>query len=87
MRFAKYAVLAAAMMVSGSAMAQDSAHPGGGALREACAADVKQFCANVERGGGRIMGCLRDNEDKLSQSCKDVLAAMRARKEHKSAPQ
>jgi hypothetical protein len=87
MRFTKSVVLAVAMFASGAAVAQE--HPGGGKLREACKADVQQYCANVEKGGGRIMKCLSDNEDKLSQPCKDTVATMRAMKERKSggAPQ
>jgi hypothetical protein len=83
MHLTRYAVIAVAMLMAGAAVAQD--HPGGGALRDACKADVQQYCANVEHGGGRIMKCLNDNEDKLSQQCKDARAAARARKEHKSS--
>ena len=29
------------------------------------------------RGGGRIVGCLKQNADKLSQSCQQALASLR----------
>jgi hypothetical protein len=50
--------------------------PGGGP-RRACEADIKTLCAGVERGGGRIMLCLREHRDQLSESCKAALAHAR----------
>jgi hypothetical protein len=46
---------------------------------KACEPDVKALCANVERGGGRIAQCLRDNRDKVSVECKTQMQAMGAR--------
>jgi hypothetical protein len=37
---------------------------------KACQADVKTYCANVERGDGRLAKCLKENEDKVSAECK-----------------
>jgi hypothetical protein len=44
------------------------------ALDKACAADVKQNCADVQPGHGRIEACLRSALGKLSDACKDGLA-------------
>jgi len=41
-------------------------------LRAGCAADAQQFCANVPPGGGRILACLRDHKDELSDQCKQA---------------
>ncbi len=38
-------------------------------LAESCADDVIKFCADVKMGEGRILGCLDDNADKLSEVC------------------
>jgi hypothetical protein len=47
-----------------------------------CHSDVQKLCGNVERGGGRIMKCLRENEAQLSPECKTQREAMKgARKE------
>ncbi len=44
-----------------------------------CAADVKQFCGGTEVGGGRVQECLRQNETKLSSTCRTKMAAAEAR--------
>ena len=38
--------------------------------REACKGDVKTFCKDVKQGGGRVLRCLKANEDKVSDPCK-----------------
>jgi hypothetical protein len=65
------ALLILAASVSGAA-AETTARE---ALREACSADFKTFCATVTPGGGRILRCLQDNRDKLSEACRAALAA------------
>lgn len=35
-----------------------------------CAADREKFCSGVEKGGGQIVKCLKDNEAQLSAECK-----------------
>jgi hypothetical protein len=46
---------------------------------KACEADVKTYCAGVERGDGRIAKCLKDNQDKVSAECKTQMEAMASR--------
>ena len=76
--------LSAAMWMHG-AMAQDaSQNPLGPKIVEACGADIKQYCSDVERGGGRILRCLRDNRNKLSGSCKSTLAEIFSQRERKN---
>lgn len=63
------------MAVLGLAQAQD-APPGGGkggGAREACKPDVDKFCSDVKPGGGRIISCMRQHKDELSQACKDAI--------------
>ncbi len=57
---------------------------GGGVLRGACRADVEQLCSGEEPGGGRIMKCLREHQDRLSSSCKSAISEARAN--HKGGP-
>lgn len=43
-----------------------------------CLEDFNKFCADVERGGGRLgMQCLKQHGNELSQGCKDHLQAAR----------
>lgn len=37
--------------------------------RLACAADVKRMCLTVEPGEGRILACLQEHEQDLSEAC------------------
>jgi hypothetical protein len=45
-----------------------------GAWRAACQGDVQTFCSDVPKAPRSIGKCLRDHEDELSQTCKDLLA-------------
>jgi len=40
-----------------------------------CATDVVQFCSDVKPGGGRIVRCLEEHEEKLTETCRAKLAA------------
>ena len=46
-----------------------------GAARQACKADYQRLCTGVSPGGGRIIKCLGDNFDKLSDPCKQAVGA------------
>jgi hypothetical protein len=61
-----FGILQAAPLAS----AQDNAAVA--VLRAGCTNDAQKFCANVESGGGRILQCLRDHKDSLSDKCKQA---------------
>ena len=44
------------------------------ALRTGCAGDVQKLCAGVQPGGGRILACLKEHKDALSDQCKQAAA-------------
>jgi hypothetical protein len=44
------------------------------AIRAACAADAQKLCAGVPSGGGRIIACLKEHRDSLSDQCKQAAA-------------
>jgi len=44
-----------------------------------CAPDVKEFCADVEPGGGRIQTCLLAHRERLSGPCAKTLATSTSR--------
>ena len=43
-------------------------------LTAGCADDAKKFCSGVPSGGGRIIACLKQNKDSLSDKCKKAAA-------------
>src|SRR5579864_8171710 len=52
-------------------------HGGGhGALHAACEADLARLCAGVEAGGGRVIQCIREHHDELSDGCKAALQSL-----------
>src|ERR1035437_9080532 len=45
--------------------------------RTACAADVQKLCSNVPPGGGRIIACLKQHKEEVSDRCKQaIISAM-----------
>jgi hypothetical protein len=51
-----------------------------GAMKEAhaaCEDDVATLCSGVEKGKGRVMKCLKENKEKVSESCKASFAGMK----------
>jgi ABC-type glycerol-3-phosphate transport system substrate-binding protein len=66
----------AAALTAGAASAQTS-QP---STREACASDVKAYCANVKPGPGNpLTACIRQNESKLSAGCKEAIKRQRGK--------
>lgn len=39
-------------------------------IHAACDGDVKKLCADVQRGGGRVLACLKKNGDQVSEACR-----------------
>ena len=70
-----------AATVAQSALAQDPL----AAIRAACAEDAQKFCAEVQPGGGRIVACLKEHTDSLSDRCKQA-AGLPVSPIHSSAP-
>jgi hypothetical protein len=58
------------------ALAQDSTALA--ILRAGCADDAQKFCANVPAGGGRVIACLKEHRDSLSDQCKQAAARVAA---------
>src|SRR5580692_1857520 len=42
------------------------------AIQAACAGDAQKLCAGVQPGGGRIVACLKEHKDELSDQCKQA---------------
>jgi len=74
----KIAAAAFALLSAGAATAQELNLFQKLELNTACRVDVEAACAGLEPGEGRLMQCIRDNPEKLSQPCKDTIIRIRA---------
>jgi hypothetical protein len=45
--------------------------------RGPCKEDIEKFCKDIKPGQGRILKCMREHENELSQVCKDHVAEAR----------
>jgi hypothetical protein len=63
----------------------EAAGRGHGAM-QACAADRKTYCGDVERGGGRVFKCLRDNLVRLTPACQGAVQSMRPHRGGQAEP-
>jgi hypothetical protein len=67
------------LMMFAVLMAAAFGHPAAatqtGQVRSACAADVRALCSGVTPGGGRILQCMREKKDQLTEGCKGALTA------------
>jgi hypothetical protein len=52
---------------------QSSPQPAAGDPRAACAADDQNLCAGVQPGGGRIIACLKQHKNQVSDGCKQAI--------------
>jgi Cysteine rich repeat len=52
--------------------AQAGGQPSLDAIRAACADDAQRLCAGVQPGAGRIVACLKEHKDSLSDRCKQA---------------
>jgi len=42
--------------------------------RAACGTDIQKLCTGVQPGGGRILACLKQHKDQVSDGCKRAVA-------------
>ena len=70
MRGLKILLVVCAGLAAQCARAQDSAAVA--ALRAGCAEDAQKFCAGVPPGGGRVIACLKEHKDSLSDKCRQA---------------
>jgi hypothetical protein len=79
MQLKSYGLALALVVLPLMALAQGAAEPKAtpearAKMRDACAADVQKFCADVERGKGAMRTCLEAHQTQLSDGCKAARA-------------
>jgi hypothetical protein len=42
-------------------------------MRNACASDIEAHCGDIQRGGGKLMRCLNEHVEELSDGCRESL--------------
>jgi Cysteine rich repeat len=64
-----------ALLLSGAASLAQAQTAGlrDSSLAKACATDLRQLCASVKPGGGRVLACLQSHEAELKPLCKAEL--------------
>jgi hypothetical protein len=75
-RYGWLAFAALPLLMVTPAAGQGGASPAERQVAQACAPDIRAHCASVQRGGGRILACLRQNSDKLSPECGQALRSL-----------
>jgi hypothetical protein len=50
----------------------------------ACKSDIETYCSGVEKGEGRVMKCLKEHKEQLSEGCKTSLRSMQQKGQNKS---
>jgi hypothetical protein len=43
------------------------------AARAACATDIEKLCPAVQPGGGRVLTCLKQHQDQVTDGCKQAV--------------
>lgn len=49
-----------------------------GSAEQACAPEIQTYCANVPRGGGKVVQCLKSHQQQLSPACQQGMVAAAA---------
>jgi hypothetical protein len=75
---AQGAMLAGAIVISTSALAQAPTDAQREAIRSACRSDYMAHCSSVPPGGLESLQCLQKNMSSLSGSCKSAVSAVEA---------
>ena len=70
----------AAILISGLFATAAFAHNAPGA----CKADIEKLCQGVKPGEGRIIACLKEKQNEVSDNCKAEMKERRAKKKEET---
>lgn len=69
--FVKHILLVAALLAAGTACATAQSE----SPRQACSADAQKLCSSAIPNRQKVLACLEQNREQLSQACKAALEA------------
>ena len=76
-RFTRFSVHCAVVVLGGCILqpqlSQAQSAPSQSDPRTACASDIQKICAGVSPGGGRVLACLKQHKDEVSDGCKNAI--------------
>jgi hypothetical protein len=49
-------------------------------VKEACHDDVEKFCGSVQAGKGRIIKCMKEHKEEVSEGCRAEIEQMKERR-------
>ncbi len=67
------------LLTTGLASAQNLSREEAQAIRQACAADARTLCGDVQQGGGAVAVCLKEQKQAVSDTCATTLADIAGR--------
>ena len=78
-KFRTWLVAGLLVAAASGAQAQTMSYQQAGALlAKSCGPDIMKYCADVNLGGGKLLGCLDANASKVAPKCKSDFAAAKA---------
>ena len=83
MRYQAIVAAVTAVLLSTGVLAEEHAGKGKGSGHGPCREDVEKFCKDVEKGEGRIIKCMREHKDQLSEGCKQKMKHRFERRERR----
>ncbi|TCL69874.1 hypothetical protein [Rhizobium sp. BK251] len=74
----RHLAIAIALLCAFDASAEQLTPDERATLRNACGADIREHCAGILPGGGRLARCIRETSVRFSPDCKTTMSTIAA---------